>query len=199
MLDLSIRTRRLLDEAGLQSVGIFASSSLDEDGIARLIGAGAPIDGFGVGTEMGVAPDAPMLDMAYKLVEYAGRGRIKLSMGKSLLPGPKQICRVERDGVALYDVIARRDGDEAVCGRPLLQKVMNKGTRAPEGRVALDDARTLRAAELHRLPASLRAISPADPPFTVNVSARLSVETERLRQYHERASAPTRPARMRST
>src|SRR6266498_2868192 len=91
---------------------------------------GAAPDGFGVGTEMGVAPDAPMLDIAYKLVEYAGRGRIKLSTGKSLLPGRKQIFRVEPDGVALYDVIARHD--EAACGRPLLQRVMRKGTRLPE-------------------------------------------------------------------
>ena len=98
LLDLSIRTRRMLDEAGLRSVGVFASSSVDEHVIADLIAAGAPIDGFGIGTEMGMAPAAPMLDIAYKLVEYAGRGRIKLSTGKSLLPGRKQVFRVEHEG-----------------------------------------------------------------------------------------------------
>ena len=100
LLDLSRQTRGLLDEAGLQSVGIFASGNLDEDGMAALLAAGAPINGFGVGTEMGVSPDAPTLDMAYKLASYEGRGRIKLSSGKSHLPGRKQIVRVERDNVA---------------------------------------------------------------------------------------------------
>jgi nicotinate phosphoribosyltransferase len=195
LLDLSIRTRRMLDEAGLQSVGIFASSSLDEDAIARLIAASAPIDGYGVGTEMGVAPDAPMLDMAYKLVEYAGRGRIKLSTGKSLLPGRKQIFRVECDGIAQYDVVARHD--ESVDGRPLLQGVMRKGTRLPRGHVTLDEARARRAAELNRLSAPLRAIEPADSPYTVHISARMVADTEGLRQRHERSSGPARQAKTR--
>src|SRR6266545_478280 len=180
LLDLSIRARPMLDEAGLRSVGIFASGNLDEDDIAHLIAAGAAINGFGVGTEMGVSPDAPTLDIAYKLVEYASRGRIKLSTGKSLLPGRKQVFRVERDGVAQHDVIARHD--EPPVGRPLLQQVMNKGTRLPAGRVALDDARDLREAELNRLPRSLRAISPADPAYAVKISAGLAAETENLRR-----------------
>jgi nicotinate phosphoribosyltransferase len=146
---------------------------------------------------MGVAPDAPLLDMAYKLVEYAGRGRIKLSKGKSLLPGRKQIIRVERDGIAQYDVVARHD--EPVDGRPLLQRVMRKGTRLPQGRVTLDEARAWRAAELNRLSASLRAIAAADPRYTVNISARLAADTERLRQHHERSFEPAHHAKTRST
>ena len=66
-------TRRMLDAAGLQQVGIFASSGLDEWEIAKLLDAGAPIDGFGVGTGMGVSDDAPALDIAYKLSEYPQR------------------------------------------------------------------------------------------------------------------------------
>ncbi len=188
LLDLSIRTRRMLDEAGLRSVGVFASSSLDENAITDLIAAGAPIDGFGIGTEMGVAPDAPMLDIAYKLVEYAGRGRIKLSTGKSLLPGRKQVFRVEHQAVAERDVIACHD--EPAHGRPLLQKVMSKGARLPAGRVALDEARARRQDELSRLPAALRSMSPADPPYAVEISPRLAAETERLRKHHDSAPEP---------
>ncbi len=184
LLDLSIRTRRMLDEAALASVGIFASGSLDEDAIARLVSAGAPIDGFGVGTEMGVSPDAPTLDIAYKLVEYAGRGRIKLSTGKSILPGRKQIFRVERDGIAQYDVVARHD--EPARGRPLLEPVMTNGVRQPAGRVRLDDARARREAALNRLSPSLRALSPADPPYAVTVSERLAADARNLRRHHER-------------
>jgi nicotinate phosphoribosyltransferase len=178
--DLSVRARHLLDRAGLRSVGIFASGNLDEDGIARLVAAGAPIDGFGVGTEMGVPPDAPTLDIAYKLVEYAGRGRMKLSPGKSLLPGRKQIFRVERDGLAEHDVLARYD--EPVHGRPLLQPVMKNGARLPEGRATLDDARARTKTEVDRLPAALRAIQPASQPYRVDVSDALARDLESVRR-----------------
>ena len=74
---------------------IFASGGLDEARIAPLVAAGAPIDAFGVGTEMSVSADAPALDIAYKLVAYAGIGRTKLSAGKRILPGRKQVFRLE--------------------------------------------------------------------------------------------------------
>lgn len=188
LLDLSIRTRRMLDQAGLRSVSIFASGNLDEEAIARLISAGAPIDGFGVGTEMGVSPDAPTLDIVYKVVEYGGRGRIKLSTAKPVLPGRKQIFRVERDGVAEYDVLARHD--EPAVGRPLLQRVMKKGVRLAEGCGKLDDARSRRSAELSRLPSPIRAISPAHPPYVVHLSARLAADAEALRRVYVLPLAP---------
>ena len=73
-----------------------------------MLSEGAPIDGFGVGTRMGTSADAPKIDMAYKLVEYAGQGRLKLSSGKQILPGAKQVWR-HRDA----------DGhDHPRCARP---------------------------------------------------------------------------------
>ena len=173
----------MLDEAGLHAVGIFASSGLDEDTIARLLDAGAPITGFGVGSEMGVSADAPMLDIAYKLVAYDGRGRIKLSAGKTLLPGRKQVFRVESNGMASGDEIVRHD--EVANGRPLLRKVMERGVRLPAGRVSLDNARAHRQAELDRLPARLRSLSPADQAYPVKISARLMEDAERLRRRYQ--------------
>src|SRR5262249_53461742 len=76
---LARETRRMLDAAGLRRIGIFASGGLAEHEIAALVDAGAPIDGFGVGTGMSVSDDAPALDIAYKLSEYSGEGRTKLS------------------------------------------------------------------------------------------------------------------------
>ena len=70
--------------AGLRDVEIFASGGLDEYEIERILNTGAPITGFGVGTYMGVARDQPYLDMAYKLTEYAGKGRVKISPGKPM-------------------------------------------------------------------------------------------------------------------
>jgi nicotinate phosphoribosyltransferase len=175
---LARETRRLLDEAGLSGVAIFASGGLNEDEIARLLGAGAPIDGFGVGTDMAVSRDAPSLDIAYKLVAYAGRPRVKLSTGKVLLPGPKQVFRIEPGGAADHDILGRRDDEPG--GRPLLVQVMAGGRRTAAGRATLADARARARDEIERLPASLRRLEPADPPYRVDLSRALARDTALL-------------------
>jgi nicotinate phosphoribosyltransferase len=168
---LAARARQILDRAGLSRIGIFASGGLDEYRIARLVAAGAPVSGFGVGTAMGVSEDEPALDIAYKLTSYAGRGRIKLSQGKRLLPGRKQIFRVEEEGRAVADVIAAHDEEPA--GRPLLEKVMEAGRRLPAGRRDWRVARERAMREMAGLPERVLAIERADPPYPVGTSARL--------------------------
>jgi nicotinate phosphoribosyltransferase len=169
---LAVGAREILDAAGLERVEIFATGGLDEDRVAALVRAGAPVDGFGVGTRMGVSADAPSLDMVYKLSEYAGSGRLKLSTGKPILPGEKQVFRVEEDGVAVRDVIAR--ADETVPGRPLLRAVMRSGRRIESAHGTLEGARRLAAEELARLPAPVRGLEPAEPPYRVDVSDALA-------------------------
>jgi nicotinate phosphoribosyltransferase len=172
LLVLSRGARAMLDEAGLERIEIFASGGLDEDQIAGLVAAGAPIDGFGVGTDMGVSADAPSLDIAYKLCEYAGRGRLKLSTGKLTLAGRKQVFRISENGRDVRDVIAR--AEERIEGRPLLVPVMRDGERLPGGRVDLAAARAHAAGQIARLPASVRALSPASTPYPVTVSPALA-------------------------
>jgi nicotinate phosphoribosyltransferase len=130
---LSKQARVMLDGAGLQQVEIFASSSLDEYAIEQLLADGAPIDGFGVGTRMAVSSDAPHLDTAYKLVEYAGQPRMKFSENKSNLPGRKQLFRRTNE-----DVIGLQR--ELLDGDPLLVKVMESGRRVFPP-VSLDECR----------------------------------------------------------
>jgi nicotinate phosphoribosyltransferase len=185
--ELACEARRILDAAGLQRVGIFASGGLNEDELHKLVAAGAPIDGFGVGTDMGVSRDAPALDIAYKLVEYAGRGRLKLSTGKVVLPGRKQIARIEQDGVAVHDVLGRCD--EPLPGRPLLQQVMKGGERLAAGRVSLNEARVNAARERDRLPARVRGLEAAHPAYRVNLSDALNADREALRRRYERPGA----------
>jgi nicotinate phosphoribosyltransferase len=177
---LAFAAREILDRAGLERVEIFASGGLDEWDVAALVDSGAPITGFGVGVRMGVSQDAPSLDIAYKLVEYAGQGRLKLSPGKVLRPGRKQVFRVERDGRALRDVLAL--ADERQPGRPLLQKVMEGGRRLPAGEADHHQARKRAATELARLPDRFRALEDADPPYPVEVSASLERESQRARE-----------------
>ncbi len=172
LLSLSIATREMLDEAGLSQVRVYASGGLDEDAVARLVAHGAPIDSFGVGTAMGVSADAPALDMAYKLVAYAGRPRVKLSSGKVLLPGAKQIYRQEVDGVARGDVLTNRD--DVAPGRPLLQPVMRAGQRLPGATPTLAEIQALARREVSRLPPELRALTPARPPYAVTLGRELA-------------------------
>ncbi|HYZ93023.1 MAG TPA: nicotinate phosphoribosyltransferase [Actinomycetota bacterium] len=121
LLDLSKRARAMLDDAGLAGVQILASGGLDEKKIEALVSSGAPIDAFGVGTELVTSADRPSLDVAYKLVSYDGRPTAKLSPEKATLPGEKQVFRSE-DG----DVIGLRS--ERLPGRPLLEPVWRDGT-----------------------------------------------------------------------
>jgi nicotinate phosphoribosyltransferase len=171
LIELAFEARRLLDEAGLQGVEIFASGGLDEHEVDRIVRAGAPITGFGVGTGMGVSADAPSFDIAYKLTAYAGHGRLKLSPGKPILPGRKQVFRMEEGNRAVRDVIAR--AEEGLSGRPLLVPVMLGGERLPAGCAGLDDARARARNEIDRLPARVRALEPADPPYPVDLSPAL--------------------------
>jgi nicotinate phosphoribosyltransferase len=126
---LSRRARRRLDEAGFADATVFASGGIDEYEIDRLLSHGAPIDGFGVGTKMAVSADAPGLDMAYKLVAFAGEAKLKLSEGKETLPGAKQVWRAVQDGLFAYDVLDLAREEPGGDPEPILVPVMERGCR----------------------------------------------------------------------
>ncbi|HWO93511.1 MAG TPA: nicotinate phosphoribosyltransferase [Dehalococcoidia bacterium] len=181
LTELSQRARRMLDAAGLSSVRIVVSGGLDEYSVARLMEAGAPIDSFAVGTAVGTSADAPRLDTAYKLVAYAGEGRMKLATAKRTLPGRKQVYRHrDGDGRIRRDVLAL--ASEQLDGEPLLREVMRNGTRLAQGRSSLQDARELAERELAALPEELRSLTPARVPYPVELSAELQSATEALAQ-----------------
>ncbi len=179
LLALSREARRLLDKAGLSKVEIFASGGLDENRVAELLSAGAPIDGFGVGSSMGVSNDVPVLDMAYKLCEYAGQGRLKLSTGKPVLPGRKQVFRMTENERDLRDVIARADED--LPGRALLVPVMRHGKRLKSGCVDLEAARKYAQQQIARLPNHVSAITQAKSPYPVKVSQALLIFQKKVK------------------
>ena len=173
---LSHEVRDILDHGGLTDVRIVASSDLDEHRITDLLQAGAPIDAFGVGTQMGVAADAPAMSAVYKLAEYDGRPVQKLSPGKRSLPGLKQVWRVERDGVLVGDAIGAAD-EAGIEGRPMLAQAMRSGSvvdGAAQGTDGLTAARERCAAGLASLPRRLRGIGPSEDPAPVTLSPRLA-------------------------
>lgn len=152
---LAAQTRRLLDSAGLQGVRIVASGGLDEHVIAELVGQGAPIDAYGVGTKMGVSADAPYLDSAYKLVCYGDRPVAKLSPGKPSLPGAKQVFRGRGvDG----DLLGLRDEPPPADRGPLLVPVMTAGRRVCSVGEDLVAARERFEADLAWLPEPARVL-----------------------------------------
>ena len=180
---LAVRVREILDEGGLDDVTIFASGGLDEDDLLRFTWMGAPIDGYGVGTSLVTSSDAPALDCAYKLEEYAGLPRRKRSAGKATWPGRKQVWRIYgADGRMAGDVLSVETDalSGAHPGEPMLQLVMQGGRRiAPSPPLAEIRARTAR--ELERLPEPLRRLEP-DTAYPVHIAPaleRLAEEVDR--------------------
>ncbi len=166
----AFKVRRILDHGGLKHVTIFASGSVDEYVLERLLQKNAPIDGFGIGTHMDTSADAPYLDCAYKLVEYAGRARRKRSEGKVLWPGRKQVYRsYDDDGRMTGDVLSV-EGDVRE-GEPLIRQVMKAGRRV----LAAEPLQKLRQNaldQIKRLPPSLLTLEHA-PNYSVTVSEAL--------------------------
>jgi nicotinate phosphoribosyltransferase len=172
---LAVEVRAVLDEAGLADVGILASGDLDEHRIADLLAAGAPIDAFGVGTQLGTSGDASSLGAVYKLVEDALGPRMKLAEGKVTLPGRKQVWRL-----ADHDVVGLHD-EHVQGGRPLLVGAMAGGRRV-EPPEPLSATRERCLAALAGLPPELRSLAPADDPvWPVEVSAGLGALADKVR------------------
>ena len=176
LLSISRAVRALLDEAGLRDAVIVASGDLDENRIARLVAADAPIDLWGVGTDLGTSRDSPAVGGVYKLVAHSTggngwQGRAKLSPDKSTLPGPKQIWRRYAGGRMIGDSIGLET--EALDGEALLSPAMRAGTRI--GTRSLDQTRAHAAAQLSALPEDLRRLYPSGGKeiYPVTYSERL--------------------------
>ena len=170
LADHARKVRRILDEGGLPQAQILASGNLDEFQLQRLIAGGAPIDSFAVGTAMTTSADAPSLDCAYKLQEYAGRPCRKRSEGKATWPGRKQVYRqYRRDGRCDYDLVTTVQAPGT--GDPLLHPVMTKGRRLVPAQ-KLTELRQRAATQLALLPDSLRRLE-CDHPYDVRISQPL--------------------------
>jgi nicotinate phosphoribosyltransferase len=169
--------REILDAAGLADTTIFASGNIDEYSLEKLILERAPIDGFGIGTHLDTSEDAPYLDCAYKLQQYAGIPRRKRSEGKATWPGVKQVYRrFDADGLLAGDTITLMD---APCtGRPLLKAIM-LGGELVETLPTLERIRLYAEDQLNRLPENLRVLKNAQP-YPVWISAELCALTENM-------------------
>lgn len=168
-LSLSKKARAMLDDAGLEGARIMVSGDMDEYKIAALVRNGAPIDSFGVGTELATSGDAPSMGAIYKMVEIESGDRkrhtAKRSVGKGSLPGTKQVFRFKD-----HDVIGR--SSECFEGARALQQPVILGGNLMEPLPDAHQARERAAAALADLPASIRQIETTEP-YPVEYSAQL--------------------------
>jgi nicotinate phosphoribosyltransferase len=185
---LARSARTILDEAGLQEARIFASGGLDELEVHELVSAGAPVDAFGIGTQMGVSADAPYVDSVYKLVEYDGRPVMKLSSAKVSAPGRKQVWR--RPDEEHADVLGLRDEPGPSGSEPLLEQVMLAGRRTrPEP--SIEESRARFQSDLAHVPQKARRLSHPEH-VAVAHSEALRALTDRTRKDALRRSGTQR-------
>jgi nicotinate phosphoribosyltransferase len=154
---LSRDARSILDAAGMTDVKIMVSSDLDEYRIRDLLAAGAPIDSFGVGTELAVSGDAPAMSTVYKLVEMDGRPTAKWSEGKRTWPGRKQIYRFPG-----CDRIALSDEQPPAGAHPVLEHVMSGGQRTQPA-PSLSEIRARARKSLESVPEHWRRLEQVEP------------------------------------
>jgi nicotinate phosphoribosyltransferase len=196
LLALSKQVREILDAAGCTQTKIVASGDLNEYRIADLRRAGAPIDMYGVGTDLVTSLDAPSLGGVYKLVEIERDGQMqpiaKFSEGKATLPGAHQVYRFrDSAGLLARDVIALASEPAEGLGEgraeALLALRMKDGAKVtPAEGLELIRARARR--ELDGLPPALHSLEEAplvneraDEPFKAVASPRLSSLVEEVR------------------
>ena len=195
LLALSKAVRKIFDEAGLTEVQIFASNDLDEFQIDQLLAAGAPIDGFGVGTRLTTGANfnpltgeggPSALPGVYKHVErIEGKEAVSTmkfseDTGKSTLPGRKQLHRsCDADGNYVKDVISLW-GEDLQESESLLVPVVRKGELVysfPDSAEMQVKAR----AELAKLPEPYKRLTEAEK-YPVVLSPGLENLLEQLTQ-----------------
>ena len=185
LVELAPAVRKILDDAGLRDAKIMATGDLNEHKIHELIAARAPIDMFGVGTELATSADAPSLGVVYKLVELesAESGRrytFKSSEDKATLPGGKQVFRFPE-----HDVIGRNTEcvgckDGRALAEALLRPVMLRGSLV-EPLPTAEHARRHAAESMGLLPAPCHSLFESHA-WRVELSPELQQLDEQVRQ-----------------
>ena len=165
LVELSRKVREILDEAGLRQVKIIVSGGLDEYDVKKLLDEGAPIDVFAIGTMLVTSADQPYLDIAYKLVEYDGKPKFKLSPGKATFPYKRQIVRhYSQDGIMNYDEAIRYNMKNG--GEELVTKVVEEGEVISDLPPLSEIGETF-LKDMERLPESLRVLEEPRQRFKV--------------------------------
>ena len=177
MRNLSEQVRSILDTKGLNFVKIVLSSDLNEYKIDKYTKDNAPVDFYGVGTEMITAKPVSAISGVYKLVEDHLGPRIKLSENKGTFPGKKQVYRVmDKAGGYLYDVLGLEG--EIHEGSPLLMHAVSGGKEI-RATVPLNEVRDYCLDCVARLPSEVKVVR-VIKHYQLQVGSELLKLTEEL-------------------
>ncbi len=157
---LSKEVRRRLDQEGMSNVRIIVSGGVDEYKIESWLSKGCPIDSFGVGTKFITSADAPYLDMAYKLVEYEGKPKVKKSPGKRTFPYKRDVRRFYKNGLMDHDEVVPYNDPEN--GGEGLVKLFLKGGSLKEKLPSLGEIRDKLMEDIDKLPEELKLLKKKD-------------------------------------
>ena len=181
LINHAIKVRKILDEIGCEKVLIVASSDLNEYKIKEIIDQNAPIDAFGVGTELATSRDDPTIAGVYKLIEYNNTPKIKISEEKITYPGIKQVYRVfEKNGKFKEDILALDDESTPSDSTPLLQLIMKNGElirKLPE----IDDIQAFYRENIKKLPERYKDLNEVQT-FELKLSKNLDKLTRSLKE-----------------
>ncbi|MGW2044194.1 nicotinate phosphoribosyltransferase [Streptomyces sp. NPDC001858] len=169
LLLVAHRVRRQLDELGARDTRIIVTSDLDEYAIASL--AAAPVDAYGVGTQLVTGSGHPTCSMVYKLVARAESADLKAPLvpvakkasgGKTSVGGRKWAARrPDAQGVAQAEVVGTGPVPAALADHQLLVELIKGGEVV--AREPLDVARDRHTAARARLPLSATQLSRGEP------------------------------------
>jgi nicotinate phosphoribosyltransferase len=179
LVEHSKKVRKILDENGCEKVQIVASSDLNEYKIKKILESNAPIDAFGVGTELATSRDDPTIAGVYKLIEYNHKPKIKISENKLTNPGKKQIYRIyNKQGEFKDDVITLDNEPAPPNSEALLIPVMKEGILITE----LPDLKNIQQyyiKNIEKLPNKFKELD-ENHIFKVRISKKLSELTNSL-------------------
>ena len=180
LIDHAKKVRKILDDNGCEKVLIVASSDLNEYKIKEIIDKNAPIDVFGVGTELATSRDDPTIAGVYKLIEYNGEPKIKISEEKVTYPGIKQVHRIyDRNGMFKEDILSLAYEPAPSNSETLLIPIMEDGeliTKLPK----LDDIQKFYLDNIKKLPKTYKKLEEVDI-FELKISEKLRHLTDSLK------------------
>ncbi|MFW9901347.1 MAG: nicotinate phosphoribosyltransferase [Candidatus Thorarchaeota archaeon] len=180
LIEHAKRVRKILDANGCEKVIIVASSDLNEYKIKKIIDENAPIDAFGVGTELATSRDDPTISGVYKIIEYNGIPKIKISEKKITYPGIKQVYRIfDEKGIFKEDILSLENEPPPTNSEPLIIPIMKEGELIIE-LPKLDDIRKFYLDNIKKLPGDYKKLEEIDK-VNVKISEKLQNLTDSLK------------------
>ena len=179
LIEHAKKVRKILDKNGCEKVQIVASSDLNEYKIKKILESNAPIDAFGVGTELATSRDDPTIAGVYKLIEYNNKPKIKISEDKLTYPGKKQIYRIfNKQGKVIEDFLTLDSEPAPPNSEALLILVMKEGSLITE-LPSLNNIQQYYNENIEKLPNKFKVLE-ENHIFKVRISKKLSNLTNSL-------------------